>query len=193
MAGWRRWKQRDRKLLFKAAGLGAAAFVSGCFSLAYLLMNKPANGMASGVSRSLWWDDYEKLTNDLIESLLVEIFNVFSLQVPRLVEDFPYKMKVLFLAVVFAAAASFIRKSCRRFTLESVLITLAAAYYLIFIGIRYVSSMDTFYFRFFEPGSFLFCMGMAGLVLARLKGKRGFGCFGVAAGGGDFPGGAFGV
>ena len=24
-------KQRDRKLLFKAAGLGAAAFVSGCF------------------------------------------------------------------------------------------------------------------------------------------------------------------
>lgn len=98
-------KQRDRKLLFKAAGLGAAAFVSGCFSLAYLLMNKLANGMASGVSRSLWWDDYEKLTNDLIESLLVEIFNVFSLQVPRLVEDFPYKMKVLFLAVVFAAAA----------------------------------------------------------------------------------------
>ncbi len=175
-------KQRDRKLLFKAAGLGAAAFVSGCFSLAYLLMNKLANGMASGVSRSLWWDDYEKLTNDLIESLLVEIFNVFSLQVPRLVEDFPYKMKVLFLAVVFAAAASFIRKSCRRFTLESVLITLAVAYYLIFIGIRYVSSMDTFYFRFFEPGSFLFCMGMAGLVLARLKGKRGFGCFGVAAG-----------
>ena len=73
-------------------------------------------------------------------------------------------------------------KASRRFTLESVLITLAAAYYLIFIGIRYVSSMDTFYFRFFEPGSFLFCMGMAGLVLARLKGKRGFGCFGVAAG-----------
>lgn len=175
-------RHRERKLLVKAAWLGGTAFVSGCACLAYLLMNKLANGMASGVSRSLWWDDYEKLTNDLIESLLVEIFNVFSLQVPQLVEDFPYKIKVLFLAVVFAAVAAFIRKNCKRFTRESVLITMAAAYYVIFIGIRYVSSMDTFYFRFFEPGSFLFCMGMAALVLARLKGKKSFGCFGAAVG-----------
>lgn len=175
-------KEREVRTLKKAVCLAASALVSGCASLAYLLMNKLANGMASGVSRSMWWDDYEKLTNDLIESLLVEIFNVFSLQVPALVEEFPYNMKVLFLAVVFVVLISFIWKNLRIFTRESVLITMAVLYYVIFIGIRYVSSMDTFYFRFFEPGSFLFCMGMAGLLLPYLRGKKGFYCFGGAVG-----------
>lgn len=176
-----RYRQsKEKETLHKAVYLTAAAFVSGCLSLGYLLMNKLANGMASGVSRSLWWDDYEKLTNDLIESLLLEIFNVFSLQVPQLIENFPYNMKVLFLAVIFAGLFFFVRNNAKRFTRESVLISMAVIYYVVFIGIRYVSSMDTFYFRFFEPGSFLFSMGIAGLLIPYLRGKKAFHYFGGA-------------
>lgn len=173
-------KEKDKRVLGKALGIMITAFVTGCLSLAYLLMNKIMNGMASGVSRSLWWDDYEKLTNDLIESLLTEFFNVFSLQIPQLIENFPFNMKVPVLAVILIGFVLLIKKNCRHFTRESVMITMAVMYYAIFIGIRYVSSMDTFYFRFFEPGSFLFCMGIIGLLLPFLRGKRGFRYFGGA-------------
>lgn len=171
-------KEKDRRVLGKALGIMITAFVSGCLSLAYLLMNKIMNGMASGVSRSLWWDDYEKLTNDLIESLLTEFFNIFSLQIPQLIENFPFNMKVLVLAVILIGFVLMIKKKCRRFTRESVMITMSVMYYVIFIGIRYVSSMDTFYFRFFEPGSFLFCMGVIGLLLPSLREKKGLYYFG---------------
>lgn len=170
------FKRRDKKVLKKAAGLTVTAFVSGSLGMGYLLMNKVMNGMASGVSRTMWWDDYEKLTNDLIDSLLTEIFNVFSLQVPELIEGFPHHMKVFVLVIVFVGLLWFIGRNCRRFTRESVLITMAASYYVIFTGIRYFSSMDTFYFRFFEPASFLMCIGLIGLLLPYVKGKKGL-CF----------------
>lgn len=176
-------KRRDGKVMKKAVGLTATAFVSGSLSVCYLLMNKVMNGMASGVSRTMWWDDYEKLTNDLIDSLLTEIFNVFSLQVPELIEGFPHHMKVFVLVIVFAGLVWFIGKNGRRFTRESVLITMAAAYYVIFTGIRYFSSMDTFYFRFFEPASFLLCMGLVGLLLPYVRGKKGFYFFAGAVSG----------
>lgn len=174
-------KEKDKNVLGKAIKITVTAFITGCLSLAYLLMNKMMNGMASGVSRSLWWDDYEKLTNDLIESLLTEFFNVFSLQIPQLIENFPYNMKVLVLAVILIGLVLLIKKKCLHFTRESVMITMAVMYYVIFIGIRYVSSMDTFYFRFFEPGSFLFCMGICGLILPLLREKKGFHYFSAAS------------
>ena len=150
----------DNKLLGKVFRLGATAFLTGCLSVGYLLLNKLMNGMASGVSRTLWWDDYEKLTNDLIQSLLTEIFNIFSMQIPDLIDSYPYSRKVLFLMVVLAGLVWFIKRNCKRFTVESVFLTMAVSYYVIFIGIRYVSSMDSFYFRFFEPATFLASIGL---------------------------------
>lgn len=173
-------REKDRGLLKKAMALTVTAFVSGVMSMAYLLLNKIMNGMASGVSRTLWWDDYEKLTNDLIESLLTEVCNVFSLQIPELVEGFPYHLKVWVLAVILAGLGWFVVRNAKRFTRESVLIFTAAAYYGIFTVIRYFSSMDTFYFRFFEPASFLLCLGLMGLWLPYLRGKKGFHFFGGA-------------
>lgn len=173
-------KKRDKKVMKKAAGLTVTAFLSGSLGMGYLLMNKVKNGMASGVSRTMWWDDYEKLTNDLIDSLLTEVFNVFSLQVPELIEGFPHHMKVFVLVIVFWGLAWFIGRNCRRFTRESVLIVMAVSYYVIFTGIRYFSSMDTFYFRFFEPASFLLCIGLIGLLLPYVQGKKGFHFFAAA-------------
>lgn len=171
---------RNKKLLKKSVALTATAFCSGILSIAYLLMNKLMNGMASGVSRTLWWDDYEKLTNDLIESLLTEVCNVFSIQIPELIEGFPYHLKVFVVGVVLAGLVWFIIRNGKHFTRESVMLTMGVMYDLIFIVIRYFSSMDTFYFRFFEPASFLICIGLMGLLLPYLRGKRGFHFFGGA-------------
>lgn len=167
-------KKRERILLSKAAGLVSTALVSGIISMAYLFMNKLKNGMASGVSRTMWWDDYRILTDDLIESLLTEFFNVFSMQIPELVEGFPYQIKVFAVVGILAGIGWLVSRNCRHFTRESVLITMAVIYSVVFIGIRYVSSMDSFYFRFFEPATFLLCIGLLGLLLPYVKGKRGF-------------------
>lgn len=173
-------REKNRRALKKPVMLTVTAFISGSLGVAYLLLNKIMNGMASGVSRTLWWDDYEKLTNDLIESLLTEVFNAFSLQIPELIEGFPYHLKVFVVLTVLAGLVWFTAKNCRRFGRESVMVFMGVSYYLIFIVIRYFSSMDTFYFRFFEPASFLLCMAFIGLLLPYLRGKKGFCFFGGA-------------
>lgn len=167
-------KDRDKSKLSKIAGLTATAFVSGILSMAYLVMNKMMNGMASGVSRTMWWDDYRILTDDLIESLLTEFFNIFSMQIPELVEGFPFRVKVFVVVGILAGIAWLIFVNCRHFTRESVLIVMTVVYDVVFIGIRYFSSMDSFYFRFFEPATFLLCIALIGLFLPYMRGKKGF-------------------
>lgn len=54
------------------------------------------------------------------------------------------------------------------------LIVMAVVYDVVFIGIRYVSSMDSFYFRFFEPATFLLCIALISLLLPYLRGRKGF-------------------
>ena len=182
------WKKKEKLLLGKAVRLGVTAFVSGVLSMGYLLMNKVMNGMASGVSRTMWWDDYQTLTNDLIESLLTEFFNIFSLQVPELIEGFPFRIKLFVVAGILIGIGWLVFRNWEAyqkahgdfnvakwaFTREMVLVSMAVAYDVIFIGIRYVSSMDSFYFRFFEPATFLLCIGLLGMILPYVKGKRGF-------------------
>lgn len=167
------YKKKGLRQLHKAIGLTATAVVSGVLSLAYLLMNKIMNGHASGVSRTLWWDDYEILTNDLIQSLLTEICNAFAIQIPDFVDAYPYNLKVLLLLVIFAGLFLFVKRTAAWESKEAVMLTFGVCYYIIFIAIRYVSSMDTFYFRFFEPASFLICLGLFGLLLPYVRGKVG--------------------
>lgn len=167
-------KRREKEILTKMAGLTVTALVSGILSMAYLVMNKVMNGMASGVSRTMWWDDYRILTDDLIESLLTEFFNIFSMQIPELVEGFPYQVKAFVVVGILVGMGWLIVVNCRHFTRESVLIAMTVVYYVVFIGIRYFSSMDSFYFRFFEPATFLLCIALISLLLPYLRGKKGF-------------------
>lgn len=91
---WKYYKKREKTDFHKAVCLGITSAVSGILSMGYLMMNKIMNGMASGVSRTMWWDDFQTLTDDLIQSLLTEFFNIFSLQIPEYMENFPYRIKV---------------------------------------------------------------------------------------------------
>lgn len=166
---WKYYKEREKSDLHRAVRLGITAVVSGILSVGYLMMNKIMNGMASGVSRTMWWDDFRTLTDDLIQSLLTEFFNIFSLQIPEYMENFPYKIKLFVVWTLIICLIILIIKRCKHFSLQSVMITMAVMYYGVFIAIRYVSSMDTFYFRFFEPATFLLCIGVIGLLLPDLR------------------------
>lgn len=165
-------RKKEKRYLMGALKLGITTLVSGILSVAYLLLNKKMNGMASGVSRTMWWDDYQTLTNDLIETLITEFFNVFSIQIPEFLENYPYSLKVFVVLLILVGVALIVIQYGRHFSRESVLITMAVSYEIIFIGIRYVSSMDTFYFRFFEPATFLLCIGILGLLIPQLREKK---------------------
>ncbi len=155
-----------RKIVF----LGITAFVSGCMCILYLVNNKIQNGMPSGVSRSMWWDDYQSLTNDLIKALLAEIFNVFHMEVPAFISGLSYDKGALVVILVVILLAVCVLRNAKHYSRESVLITTAFVYYGMFIVIRYFSSMDTFYYRFFAPATFLFTLGFAVLLTDKLKG-----------------------
>ena len=170
---WRYKKEKNQNLLRKIILISITSFISGCICIAYLFINKIMNGMPSGVSRSIWWDDYEILTNDLIESLLTEFTNVFSIQIPQVIEELPYNMKVWVIILLLIGIVLFVKKKIKPLSTESVMISMGVFYYLIFIVIRYRSSMDSFYFRFFEPASFLICIGLAGLVIPMIQKKEG--------------------
>lgn len=185
---WLYQKRKEKLFLGKAVRLAVTALVSGGLSMTYLVMNKMMNGMASGVSRTMWWDDYRTLTDDLIESLLTEFFNIFSVQIPDLIEGFPFRIKLFVVIGILAGIGWLVFRNWKshrlshgsacnmrwEFTREAVLVIMAVSYDVIFICIRYVSSMDSFYFRFFEPATFLLCIGLLGMLIPYLKGKRGF-------------------
>ena len=146
--------------------------VSGLICLGYLINNKIQNGMPSGVSRSMWWDDYQSLTNDLIKALLAEFFDVFHIDTPSFVSGLSYDKATLLVILIVALLALFVVKKCRRHTRASVYVTTGVIYYGMFIVIRYFSSMDTFYYRFFAPATFLITLGIAELIFEGIQGKK---------------------
>ena len=168
---------KAKELTRKLVSLIITAAISGFISLAYLVVNKINNGNPTGVSRGTWWDDYQTLTNDLVKSIMVEIFNVFRLEVPASLLELPYYLQVWFIFLVVAGVAYLIHACLKKLdadncllkrymSMDCVMIVMALMYYAMFIVIRYRSSMDTFYFRFFEPATFMLTLGLLGLVLS---------------------------
>ena len=156
----------------RVLGLIVTCGVSGVMCLLYLINNKIRNGMPSGVSRSMWWDDYVTLTNDLIKALVAEFFNIFHTDVPAYIATLKPAMGALFIMVILVVAALYTVPKIRGFSRETVLIMTSVIYYGMFIVIRYFSSMDTFYYRFFAPATFLFTLGLAGLILKDIRSEK---------------------
>lgn len=166
---------RDRK---KSVKMTLSLGISGILAFAYLLMNKIKNGNPTGVARGTWWDDYRTLTIDLINSLLTEVFNVFSVEIPAVITNMSIVLKVGFLLAVMILLAVFIIICLKKSSFAEavclppmVFVVTAAIYYVMFTMIRYRSSMDTFYFRFFAPATVLLVIGLIGLVLRRFDGN----------------------
>lgn len=153
----------------KLKGLFISAVCSGVACVSYLVMNKLRNGYPTGVARGTWWDDYVTLTDDLFNSLVTEVFNVFSLSVPEYISEMTMGYKALFVLLVIVLIAVVVRMCLDKGIMNrgAVLVAMAAFYYVMFIVVRYRSSMDTFYFRFFAPATVLLVMGIIDLVLEK--------------------------
>lgn len=159
--------KKNKLSLKKSVYLIVSEGVTGIICLSYLINNKIQNGMPSGVSRTDWWDDYQNLTNDLIESLLKEFFNVFHIEIPELIEGYDYSLKAILLLLILAGVSILVLRRFKRKQSYNVFLLMSVVYYAMFIVIRYFSSMDTFYFRFFEPSTFILSMGLLGLLIDR--------------------------
>lgn len=166
-------KNRDQRIVRKIAGLIASAVVSGCLGLAYLAMNKKMNGMASGVNRGINPnEDYLQLTKDLADSLLTEIFHVFGINESPLVANIWFVFKFAIIAVVVYIVIRYIKTRCTWNTEASVICVTGAVYYVVIIVFRYFSSMDTFSYRFFEPATFLICVGLLEIISERKANEK---------------------
>lgn len=166
-------KNRDQRIVRKIAGLIASAVVSGCLGLAYLAMNKKMNGMASGVNRGINPnEDYLQLTKDLADSLLAEIFHVFGINESPLVANIWFVFKFAIIAVVVYIMIRYIKTRCTWNTEASVICITGAVYYVVIIVFRYFSSMDTFSYRFFEPATFLICVGLLEIISERKANEK---------------------
>lgn len=164
------WIKTKRKAsLHRWLGLTISGGVSGMLCLGYLLLNKIKNGMASGVARTMWWDDYGILTDDLITSLLTEFFHVFHLETPDFISSLPVYMQVWILFIILIGLAYLISRPLKKRNEHSVWIVMAIVYYVMFTVIRYFSSMDSFYYRFWEPATFLLTLGIIGYFISYLK------------------------
>ena len=160
---------------------------SAVVSFAYLIMNKRLNGNPTGVSRGTWWDDYITLTDDLVHSLITEVFNIFRTDVPTLISRLKAPHQLICVFMIMLAVVLLVSVCLRRIYTDTgisdadtdkdvciydvlcdrhmIYILTSAVYYVMFIVIRYRSSMDTFYFRFFAPATVLFMIGLSGLLL----------------------------
>ncbi len=162
--------ENRKKSVYMTVCLG----ISGILAFAYLVMNKIRNGNPTGVARGTWWDDYRTLTIDLINSLVTEVFNVFTVEVPAVIVNMNIALKaglvlavvalLIVLIVICIIELPFVKAICMP---SMVFVVTAAMYYVIFTVIRYRSSMDTFYFRFFAPATVLLVIGLIGLLLGR--------------------------
>ena len=169
----KRIRTKDKSYFSKALKLAVTATSSGILSLGYLFLNKIMNGMPSGVSRSTWWDDYRTLTIDLFNSLITEFFNLFHINCEGALGFFGFIIKVIFVIIIMGAVSFFaiwgLKSIGGLYSPSGAFIILGACYYGMFIVIRYFSSMDTFYFRFFEPASFLITIGILMLLTSKVE------------------------
>ena len=172
-------RQREKPVLHKFVALTITAMVSGVLEIAYFAMNKRMSGMISGVDRGISPnEDYFKLTEGLAESLLTEVFHVFGIQIsPLMVNIFYVFQFIIFLAIILYLG-KFMKKYSERMLSAQVFCVTGIVYYVVFIIFRYFSSMDPFGYRFFEPATFIICVGVLEVVVSKFNMKEGYWYFG---------------
>lgn len=150
-------KSRILKLL-------VTAFSAGLFMAGYLLMNKIVSGYATGVDRAVFTDDIKLLATNLFWSVIGEMKNISSFISPRLNIRGRYiaLMSLPFMAVSAYVIVRRFRAVIRekKFDEASVFLFTGLCYYVIFIAVRFRSSMDPFNYRFWAPASMLILIGL---------------------------------
>lgn len=154
-------KYRNKEIRSKLIGFIISGMISFLFVVSYYAMNYIMCGSISGANRSEWWDEYTSLTNGLWNALTIEFFNAIHIPSPSIILNLNYHYKIgLWMMFLLAIIYLLYKQKSKDFKL--IFISVGVLYNLIFIFIRFHSSMDGFGYRFFVPSSILITIGVLG-------------------------------
>lgn len=148
------------EVLRKIKRLFLALVVMTAVVALYFLMNKMMCGMASGVSRTTFTDDMVTLTQNLLDAIFAEVFNVFGVIAPTIVLNYTMGCKTIIMLVLAVMCISLIVHGIRNNRPYAAFAFVGLVYDLMFIWVRFHSTMDPFGSRFFAPGSTLIVIAL---------------------------------
>ncbi len=166
-------KNRDAVVLSKIKALFCVEIVSSVLSGLYLFMNRIMAGRISGVERLSWNDDYNELIDNLYNALTREISNATRVDIVSLMPGFyPQGRATVVILLLVVLWIVFHRNYQKEKRLDYKIIFSGAGffYYLVFIIVRFHSSMDDFNLRFFAPAGMMISIGILGLIKDKFKG-----------------------
>ena len=136
----------------------ATCMVSGISVLLYLEYNKKMCGYGTGIAREEFNESYSVLLKQLVRALGTEFKNLFFLS-----DTIPFQylggaVGTMCLLAITVLAMIFAVKKKRWEAL--VLLSFAVLYDAMFIVIRFFSTMDIFYYRFFAPVAGIYFTGL---------------------------------
>ncbi len=155
---FRKEKEVKKSLLFSFA----TCMVSGISVLLYLEYNKKMCGYGTGIAREEFNESYSVLLKQLVRALGTELKNLFFLS-----DTIPFQylggaVGTMCLLVITVLAIVIAIKKKRWEAL--VLLSFAILYDVMFIMIRFFSTMDIFYYRFFAPVAGIYFTGLVLLI-----------------------------
>lgn len=154
-------------ILAKIKGLFCVEIISSIAVGLYFFMNQVMAGTISGSNRLFWEDDYNELIISLYSALTAEIFNATRINIGSLMPGFSPKGRaaviILFLFILTVALVKEYQRK-KKFDYKMIFTGAGLFYYLVFIVVRFYSSMDGISYRFFAPAGMMVSIGVLGLI-----------------------------
>lgn len=158
-------RHRSHMIRSKIKGFVIVDMTVSMICAGYFLLNKIMSGKISGVERTVFNEDPYDLLVGLCDALLAESYNVMRIQIPAVITELGSKEKIVFISVCIACMFFLLgRKVIQKMDYRVVFIFIGIFYYIVFIFIRFHSSMDPFGSRFFAPASILITIGVLGYI-----------------------------
>lgn len=158
----------NEKMRWGGAKLFLVDILFAIFVTLYFLLNHFMSGYVSGGKRFVFNEHYMDLTENLLTSLVEELFSFFGntpLGVLQHFSLFPMFNCMCLVAFLVLLLWSVRKNVFKGISLNAKLFLFSGvSYYIIFIAYRYMSTMDLFGFRFFAPGSTLLAVGLLNIL-----------------------------
>lgn len=168
-----------KELIEKEKCLFCSCAFSSILEMIYLIVNRILNGRATGVERREFIDDPKVLRNDLFKAIMNEIRTIIPLKSHVEIWDNSLFQYIMIITILIGIILTIIARN--KIDNATLFVLFGLFYYIVFIIIRFHSSMDTFGFRFFTPATLMILIGMGLIFIERIALER-LSVLGVIAG-----------
>lgn len=155
----RRRHDGDKTLLRKLIALAVTGICCAITEAAYLFMNLKLNGYATGVPRTEMTDDLKALRMNLYQAIQQEILHTVYKQESVIFNYYTAWAGCIFMIMVFGLLIYVLFRH-RKADEPAIFILVGIFYYIMFVIVRFNSSMNNFDYRFFAPASLLILIGL---------------------------------